>query len=293
MLIISTLAVKNKFFTALSQQIELSVWLTPNKIPSDEKTISSMTAQYLEKNDTVLIISKYGNRTPADFPKICLNNFLVSVVYYQSHGDILKWITAIKQYQNHSPRQVLVLGMLKPFYVKWANKIYNSLKISKYTEDKITRHLPDVTTNIELAEKLSSGCLMAIYVGHGRSRGWSGYRGFRWNHVVRFIQKQPIGSMISLSCSSLSQDKEESVPLGIKWVMDGRNCVFLGSIAAVKIKPLEEITNIMLEVITSVEVQRMDQLIFKMNDKIEQLNNPEINLIWSSFRLVGNPIQAI
>jgi hypothetical protein len=48
--------------------------------------------------------------------------------------------------------------MLKPFYIKWAEKIYDCLKMERYQEENTFKHLPDVTTNIELAHELSDGC---------------------------------------------------------------------------------------------------------------------------------------
>lgn len=99
--------------------------------------------------------------------------------------------------------------------------------------------------------------------------------------------------MISLSCSSVKQDKTESIPMGIQWVMDGRNCVFIGSTESVKIRPLENITRILLDSISVSEIKRVDQLILQVNDKIRKLQKPDVSSIWDSFRLIGNPLQTL
>ncbi len=292
-IIISTQAVKKRFFTALSEKITFDKWLTPKQIPYDEKTITALARKNEIAKGTVIIFSKYGRITAAQFPKICTSDLLISLFFYKTLSDISNWIEAIGNYNESPPNEVLVLGMMKPFYIKWAERVYNCLRNKRYGEEKTSKHLPDITTNIELANQLSQGCILAIYVGHGRSRGWSGYRGFRWSHISRFNQKKPIGTVISLSCNSVKQDKTQSIPLGIQWVMDGRNCVFLGLTGSVKIRPLEEITRILLECLSVLEIRRVDQLILQLNDRIKKLDKPDVNSTWTNFRLIGNPFQAL
>ncbi len=292
-IIISTQAVKNRFFTALSQQLAFDKWLTPKQIPYDKNKVADLASNSGIKQGTVIIFSKYGEITPNQFPPICTSDLLISLFFYKTPNDISNWIKAIGSYNEGPNDEVLVLGMMKPFYIKWAGRVYDCLSNERYGNKKTSKHLPDNTTKVELAYRLSKGCTLAIYVGHGRSRGWSGYRGFRWSHISRFDQTKPIGTMISLSCSSVKQDKTESIPMGIQWVMDGRNCVFIGSTESVKIRPLENITRILLDSISVSEIKRVDQLILQVNDKIRKLQKPDVSSIWDSFRLIGNPLQTL
>jgi hypothetical protein len=101
--IISTMAIKKKFFVAVSKQIIIDEWLTPNTIPCDEKTIISLVRKITLKKENVIIISKYGKRAPADFPKICTEGllspyyFIKHIATYQTGLTSLEVITRILQ----------------------------------------------------------------------------------------------------------------------------------------------------------------------------------------------------
>ena len=136
------------------------------------------------------------------------------------------------------------------------------------------------------------GCSLAVYVGHGRSRGWSGYRGFRWSHMENTVQRKPIGTLISFSCSSLKSDKKNSLPFGLQWILSGRACTILASCGSLQLNALKVIGNIFLESVSSPDVSSIDELLFTMNDKIRSLNNPALLKNWGNFRLTGNPFQT-
>jgi hypothetical protein len=291
--IISSYPVKRKFESNLSEYLTIDKWLTQKTPPVSEKQIISVTSRNgVKKGNTILFI-KYGKRNPSHFPEICIGNLIVSLVFYKSHKDINQWISALKSFSQKRNKSVLVLGMMKPFYLKWGEKIFQSFRDKRYRENNVYKHLADTTTRLELSQKLSNGCSLAIYVGHGRSRGWSGYRGFRWKHIERFEQKTPIGNMISLSCSSLKHDKEFSLPFGLQWVMEGRCCTFIGTWDSVQIKPLAVITNIFLKCLANSDIHNINELIVNMNKQIVSLNNSEVRINWSKFKLIGNPYQSL
>ena len=287
--IISTPAAKEAVISILPHQLMVNKWLTQRVVPADIRKIVSLAwGSGIEKGNVILLV-KYGRRSPSQFPPICSGEWLISLVFYNSFNDITNWLKAVKHFAFTKPQKALVLGMMKPFYIHWANKIYECLKKERYPTRKIFRHLPDKTTHVELAQKLSLGCSLAIYVGHGRSRGWSGYRGFRWKHVAMFDQKKPIGTMISLSCSSLKRDKNSSVSMGLQWIMEGRCCAFIGACDSVKIKPLIAITTIILECLSLKVISTVNILLMEVNKRIIAMNDPDIISTWSKFRLIGNP----
>jgi len=291
--IISSFPIKGKFEKHLSEHLTFDNWLSRKTPPVTKKQIISITQRNGIYRGCVIIFVKYGKRNPSQFPEICSGNLVVSLVFYKIHKDISNWINALKTYPKENFNKVEVLGMMKPFYIKWGEKIYRHLLEKRYKEKEVFKYLADTTTRLELAKKLSSGCSLAIYVGHGRSRGWSGYRGFRWKHIEKFEQKIPIGNMISLSCSSLKHDKEFSLPFGLQWVMEGRCCAFIGTWDSVQIKPLAVITNIFLKCMANSEICNINQLIISMNNQIVNLNNDDVSANWSKFKLIGNPYQAL
>lgn len=291
-LIVSSNSVKLKFEDEVLKHLPLTDWVTRKSIPFRKSQINFLIKKSGLENGVILIFVKYGQKKPSVFPEICLRKILITLVYYRTHNDISIWIKTLVNDQKSKLNKALVLAMMKPFYLHWGEKIYQSLRKKCVNEkEHIFKHFADDTTKGELSLYLSQGCSLAIYVGHGRSRGWSGYRGVRWKDVATYPQKKTIGSIISLSCSSLKQDKEFSLPFGLQWVMEGRCSTFLGSIDAVEIKPLAIITEILLKCISKDEIKRMNELIVSLNDEIVKLNNPDVSRNWESFRLIGNPYQ--
>lgn len=291
--IISSEPVKVKFESSLTEQLNVDRWLTGKTLPVTKNQIITFTRRNGVNEGGVIIFTKYGKRSPSHYPEICIDNLIVSLVFYKTHSDVSNWINALKTYPKKESSKALILGMMKPFYLKWGDRIYQSLQEARYKQDNIDKHLADTTTKLELSQYLSEGSPLAIYVGHGRSRGWSGYRGVRWKDIERFEQKIPIGNMISLSCSSLKQDKEFSLPFGLQWIMEGRCCTFIGTWDAVKIKPLTIITKILLNCLSNSEINRVNELILSVNNQIVELNDSDVSLNWSKFKLIGNPYQTL
>ncbi len=291
--IISTDSVNNLIGTKLKEVISVNHWLLPNSIPYKQKEILQLLQRNGILSGTVIILVKYGKREPAHFPKICIGDFLITLVFYKKTEQISNWIYGLKKFEEVKPMKALSLSMMKPLYMNWGEKIYSSLRKSRYAKKDVRKHFPDTTTSHELGRKLSKGCALAIYVGHGRSRGWSGYRGFRLHHLDKFKQIAPIGSLISLSCSSLKKDKKDSLPMGLQLIMEGRSCAFLGTWDAVHIVPLRTITKILLDILSQKSQEPIGQVLQKAHQKIISLNDSHVIENWEKFRLIGNPFQVI
>jgi len=291
--IISSKRVKEIIGTDLNETINVDHWFTPKSIPYKKHRIVSLLDQNGVHQGNVILFVKYGKRNPSDFPEICVYDLIISLVFYKTMEDITNWMTALNHYSEVQPQKVLALAMMKPLYMKWGEKIYQCLRKHRYNKSHVRRHFADATTNVELGRKLSRGCTLAIYVGHGRSRGWSGYRGFRWRHLEPFRQLVPIGSLISLSCSSLRHDKKESLPMGLQMIMEGRSCAFFGTWDSVHIIPLRTITKILLDIFTYAEEVTIGELISRAHSQVLASNDASVLENWSKFRLIGSPFQII
>lgn len=291
--IISTQSVQEKTEEKLKNVLGVDFWITPNSIPYKKETICSLLKKKGVTSGNIIVFVKYGRRNPSDFPEICLENYVISLVFYKDFSDITNWIKAVDDFSEKKPEKVLALAMMKPFYMKWGEKIYQCLRKERYAKNIVSKHFGDTTTNLELGKKLSKGCNLAVYVGHGRSRGWSGYRGFRWKHLAINKQLAPIGSLISLSCSSLMHDKEMSLPMGLQLIMEGRSCSFLGTWDAVQIVPLRTITTILLDLFSEDRQQPLGELLYQAHQRIIAIEDPAVTENWFNFRLIGNPFQLV
>lgn len=241
----------------------------------------------------LIVLASRDKQKPSDFPGLFVDEWLLSLVLFKNLGELENWFGALTNYALNPPQKVFVLGMMKPFYIHWAEKIHACFRKEKRLNGKTSKHLADTTTNSELAEKLSKGCAFAIYVGHGRSRGWSGYRGFRWEHMEKNIQHSPVGTLVSFSCNGLKYDRSSFIPFGLRWVVSGRACTSLTSCGSLKIRPLEKIATTFMECISRTGVLRVDEYLFDINEKLRQMNDPDVVTNWQQFRLIGNPIQMM
>jgi hypothetical protein len=117
-------------------------------------------------------------------------------------GNLRKFIrTAIKVHKRKKNRiTVGLLSQRTPQYLKVIEKMERELKgLSK----KITsfRWTSELVFPEDMLTGINSGIGAAIYVGHGRPVGWSGYFGIRMQHFRDFAN-EPAGSVLSLCCNT-------------------------------------------------------------------------------------------
>lgn len=291
--VVSKQAIKNKIGDDLPDNISFDKWLVVKTIPVEKQKIILLLKKHKcdTKNGRLIFFVNSGEQKPAAFPGLFVDNWLLSLVFYKNYDELSKWLKALKDHSQNQTRRTLVLGMMKPFYIKWAERIYTCFQKEKYLNGNTFKHLPDTTSNAELAKKLSQGCSLAIYVGHGRSRGWSGYRGFRWDHMEKTVQNNPVGILISFSCNGLKNDKIKYSPFGLKWVTEGRACTSIASCESLQIKPLEVITTAFMESVLMTNIFSVDDLLFDINEKLKKMNDPDVETNWQHFRLIGSPFQ--
>ena len=99
---------------------------------------------------------------------------------------------------------VALLGQWHPRYLHLADRIEKLLdrrvRTFRWTSEVIGRD--------EVVQALGSGLGLALYVGHGRSVGWVGYRGLRAHHFASF-RGEPLGGVVSLCCQTASRRSTE------------------------------------------------------------------------------------
>ncbi|MBP6697338.1 MAG: hypothetical protein KA175_06950 [Flavobacteriales bacterium] len=106
-----------------------------------------------------------------------------------------------------------LLGQWHPRYEHLSDRIENSLpkKVRSF------RWTSDVIGREEMISALGSGLGVAMYLGHGRPKGWVGYYGTRSHHFATF-HGEPIGGLLSLCCNTASRRRTglsfaEALPL--------------------------------------------------------------------------------
>ena len=110
-------------------------------------------------------------------------------------------------------RAVAVFGQWHPRYLRLADRI-DMLLLGKVATWRWTS---DVLDRDDLLRAVGAGLGLGIYLGHGRSVGWVGYRGLRARHFHRF-DGEPLGAVVALACETASRRRTatsfaEALPL--------------------------------------------------------------------------------
>lgn len=217
------------------------------------------------------------------WPPVFLAGISIQPFPYLEPASCGRWFTVL-QSQSRTPSRAVVTCMQKPFYVKWARRISDALQgLERF--DQVLLKPPCETDREELTDLLAEGFRLAFYCGHGRSRGFSGYRGVRWEHLAHPSPCEPGGVFLSLTCSSLAMDKQHSNPIGIDWINSGRLATFVGFRSEVHIEPLARITRILLSEI--VEARTVEDLLRRLEIGVRGTNRETIETL-QGLRLVGS-----
>ena len=252
------------------------------------EALLARAAQALGGRDGGLVLVLPYELLKAYWPPVFVADTTIQPFPYLDPANCDRWFSALGSLSS-SPSRAIVTCMQKPFYDKWARRISGTLQgLARF--DEVLLRPPCETDRNELTDLLAEGFRLACYCGHGRSRGFSGYRGIRWEHLAQPASVAPGGTFLSLTCSSLAMDKQRSHPIGIEWVNSGRLVTFLGFRNGVRIEPLTQITRILLREIA--EARTVEELLRRLHHGVRD-KDPETIETLQALRLVGSAEVAI
>lgn len=225
----------------------------------------------------------------------CWDGTPVGLLPVNHPEELIPWFQAIQEtrFQPTAP-SYQILSMWKPFYIQWANRFVAALKEGLPSNgSNVIPLFADETSRDSLCHALWNGPKLALYVGHGRSRGWSGYRGFRWEHLAAQEQVRPVGALMTITCDNLKPGRAGEMSFGERWVLTGRAGAFFGATDSIKIKPLQTIARSFLSHFSSGEITNLGQLISFVDRDVHDGDDADVKANWSRFRIIGNPLQQL
>lgn len=124
-----------------------------------------------------------------------------------------------------TPRTIAVCAMGKrPFGATAARWITELGATGAVVHD----HRAHVCTRQPVISDLCGAADIVIYLGHGRTRGWSGYQTIRAHHVDAVARSdRPIDAVLAFACSTLARRGTEP-SFGEHLVESGRTRAYLG-----------------------------------------------------------------
>ena len=147
----------------------------------------------------------------------CVAGMPIGLIPVEDPEELWLWLQVVRDRKISTLKNnYQVLSMWKPFYLNWANRFVTAIRKGlEAKEASVTPLYADETSRDMLCEALWAGPQLALYIGHGRSRGWSGYRGFRWEHIAAQAQAHPVGSLLTLTCDNLKPGRDGNPGFGV------------------------------------------------------------------------------
>ncbi|HEX5726812.1 MAG TPA: C25 family cysteine peptidase, partial [Longimicrobiaceae bacterium] len=154
-----------------------------------------------------------------------------------------------------------------------------------WTAERLTRE--------ELCAALAGGPRLAVYVGHGRPQGWSGYQAVRWDEVAAPPLERPCGTVVGFTCSTLRRERG-AVPFGGRWVGEGRAAAYLGAVRPVRVEPGFRLTEALGEELARGAHATIGALLAALDRRLRAEPGMEAaRRELRAFRLMGNPLQPL
>lgn len=107
--------------------------------------------------------------------------------------------------QQKEVASLALLSQRHPRYLRLSSRIEKIIN-DKATGIEVFNWSSDIVYRKDMVSGMGAGIGVALYLGHGRPMGWSGYAGLRAHHFDEKI-KMPLGAVLSLCCLTASRRK--------------------------------------------------------------------------------------
>lgn len=240
----------------------------------------------------VVVLLPDGPGALARVPGPVVHGVPVGAVPVSRLGDLDAWLDALAAPRGPGAGRFAVLSMWKPSYLEWAQRFAAALRTGHGPRGADVDAWPaDEVVRDDVCRRLASGPDLALYVGHGRERGWSAYRGLRWRHVEAHAARRPIGTLMTLTCSNLRWPTDDEPSFGLRWVRSGRACAFVGSVDAVRLRPLVLLSRAATALFAGGGLDDLGGLLRGLDGAVRRAGDEDLTRSWASFRVLGNPVQ--
>lgn len=279
----------------LYPELELIPRPEPAASPPDPYDLFDLTQVLSPRPDGILLVAP-RRRSPARLvPAPVLNGVLIGIIQAESEAQLKPWLRALLDTHTVTQGAIwAVLAMWKNVYLMWGERFAKWMHAGfNDKETEVQTWFADTVSRQDVCKLLAAGPQLALYCGHGRARGWSGYRGVRWEHIAAAELRKPCGVLISLACDTLKQTRGV-FPFGCQWVSEGRACSYVGSVDRVGYEANAAFAHELGRIFAMGHCQNIGHLLREVHEYLEQ--RPDLTKAMRAFltyRLMGNPLQAL
>lgn len=178
-------------------------------------------------SESVVLVVAPRRRSPrTSSPPAVVGKTVVAVVQADRSEHLKPWLAARRTLAGSQvlQPQVAVCAMDKQLFTDQGHRWIAGLTNRGWTPAHWCAH---AISRAELCDRLAVGAGVVVYLGHGRARGWSGYRALRWHHVAAAPAAAPCGLVVAFSCDTLTRTRGVE-PFGARWIASGRAASYLG-----------------------------------------------------------------
>lgn len=221
----------------------------------------------------------------ASAPGPVVDGVPVGVVRADAPADLRPWLDAVRPPVVHAATWA-VLAMGKDEFLAPAGALRSGLRgppgvcVRDWRADRLDR--------TALCRRLATGPSLAVYLGHGRPDGWSGYQALRWRHVTAVARRTPAGAVLALACDALAEPTG-TVPFLERFVRTGRAGAVVGPVGAVETATLERVATLLGTVLRDDRPATVGALLCGLARRADAPLRAHL----SSYRLVGSPLQPL
>jgi Peptidase family C25 len=123
---------------------------------------------------------------------------------------------------------VALLAQRTPRYIDLAGRIRRLLHERDYADNAVFWWPADEIVRDDVVQGLTTGLAVAVYVGHGRPRGWVGYAGVRAHHLAGAAEAGAV--VVSLACQTLSRH-HTGLSFSEALVVQGNTAAAIGAVS--------------------------------------------------------------
>lgn len=278
-------------FADASLAVELVDRSTATGNSVEERAIRTVVTDH-DSVDGVLVVVPRATDL-ATVPGPLIDGVPVGVVRADRPADLTIWRRHLEAPRRHVLTWA-VLSMGKDAFLEPAGRLHERLDEAQGNgslDVAVEDWRPQCVDRPALCRRLATGPALAMYLGHGRRRGWAGYQALRWDHVAAVPQRAPLGALLALTCNGLSTQGSATGPSFLeRFVSEGRAGAVFGSVGDVR---MDAIATVVDRLGTVLVKQRPATLGALLRDLIAGPEGDAIAAHLGSYRIVGLPIQPI
>jgi hypothetical protein len=259
---------------------------------ADPYGIGALLAEAGARPDAVLLVAPRTRALARLLPGPVVQGVPVGIVQADGAAELGPWLAAVAPAPDPEPAWA-VLAMAKDAYLGLARRFRDRLRAGADDRVRVPDWMADRYTAAEAAAALAGGPRLAVYLGHGRPNGWSGYQGFRWTHVAAAPPVRACGTVIGFSCRNLKHVRG-ALPFGTRWVTEGRAAAFLGAVSDVGTEAGFTLADELARELAEGGHESIGQVLAALDRRLAV--DPSLapaHRELRRFRLIGNPLQPL